>query len=78
MLFFPAESFVGKARVFKGVRRHARGRTGRVEYAHCHYFLRLEEGKPPKDYYLRDEKTPEQQLESWLEQMRKRKVTSSL
>nr|CAD7460004.1 unnamed protein product [Timema tahoe] len=46
-----AESFVGKGHVVKGVRRHARGRVGKVEYFHCHYFVRLEEGTPPDHYY---------------------------
>ena len=77
-LFNKAESFVGKGRVFKGFRRHARGRMGEVEYKHCHYFVRLEEGEPPKEYYLPGSVTPEQQLENWLESMRKRKVISSL
>lgn len=72
-----AESFVGKGRVFKGVRRHARGRMGRVEYKHCHYFVRLEEGEPPKHYYKVPE-TPEDQLNKWLEQLRSRKVIHSL
>ncbi|XP_037895846.1 39S ribosomal protein L22, mitochondrial [Glossina fuscipes] len=73
-----AESFVGKGRVFKGVRRHARGRTGEVRYKHCHYFVRLEEGEPPKNYYLPVPQTPAQQLNKWLEQMRMRKVVNSL
>nr|XP_014101441.1 39S ribosomal protein L22, mitochondrial [Bactrocera oleae] len=73
-----AESFVGKGRVFRGIRRHARGRQGIVEYKHCHYFVRLEEGQPPKDYYLPAQQTPEQQLEKWIEQMRSRKVINSL
>ncbi|XP_034474569.1 39S ribosomal protein L22, mitochondrial [Drosophila innubila] len=73
-----AESFVGKGRVFKGLRRHARGRFGRVEYKHCHYFLRLEEGEPPQHYYLPEPQTPQQQYEKWLEQMRSRKVINSL
>lgn len=72
-----SDSFVGKGRVFKGFRRHARGRMGRVEYKHCHYFVRLEEGEPPKHYYKAPE-TPEDQLNKWLEQMRSRKVTHSL
>lgn len=72
-----AESFVGKGRVFKGVRRHARMRTGEVRYMHSHYYVRLEEGPPPADYYGR-EVTPEKQLDNWLEQMRKRKITHSL
>lgn len=73
-----AESFVGKGRVIKGVRRHARGRFGEVEYKHCHYFVRLEEGSPPENYYLPAPQTPKEQLDSWVEQMRKRKVINSL
>jgi large subunit ribosomal protein L22 len=73
-----AESFCGKGRVFKGIRRHGRGRSGRVEYMHCHYFVRLEEGAPPKNYHVRSPLTPEEQLEKWLEQMRSRKVYNSL
>jgi len=49
-----------------------------VEYKHCHYFVKLEEGKPPKQYYLPHPKTPDEQLEEWLEGMRKRKITNSL
>uniref|UniRef100_W8B5Q3 Large ribosomal subunit protein uL22m n=1 Tax=Ceratitis capitata TaxID=7213 RepID=W8B5Q3_CERCA len=73
-----AESFVGKGRYFRGIRRHARGRQGRVEYKHCHYFVRLEEGQPPKDYYLPAAQSPEQQLEKWIQEMRSRKVINSL
>lgn len=73
----PAESFVGKGRVYKGVRRHARMRTGEIRYMHSHYYVRLEEGTPPADYYGR-EKTPEQQLDEWVDNMRKRKITHSL
>jgi large subunit ribosomal protein L22 len=74
-----AESFVGKGMVIKGMRRHARARVGKVEYFHCHYFVRLEEGTPPKDYYpfSRHLSGPEM-LEKWLQQMRKRKVPNSL
>lgn len=63
--------------VIKGIRRHARGRMGEVRYQYCHYFVRLEEGEPPKDYYKRDPLTPEQQLAMWMKQMRKRKITNS-
>nr|XP_022903940.1 39S ribosomal protein L22, mitochondrial [Onthophagus taurus] len=73
-----AESFVGKGPVFKGVRRHARVRPGIVEYFHCHYFVRLEEGKPPKNYYLHAPKEPQEQLDDWLKQMRSRKIINSL
>lgn len=74
---FLAESFVGKGTVIKGIRRHARARFGTVEYFHCHYFVKLEEGKPPKHYY-QPSKEPKEQLEDWLSQMRRRKITSSL
>ena len=73
-----AESFCGKGRVFKGMRRHARRRVGEVEYKHVHYFVRLEEGSPPEHYYLPGPQTPEQQLATWVEQMRKRKIINSL
>lgn len=81
MFFHPvliaAESFVGKGIVVKGMRRHAKMRPGVIHYRYCHYFVRLEEGKPPKDYYGRIV-TPEQQLEKWLEQKRQRKISNSL
>ncbi|XP_050299722.1 39S ribosomal protein L22, mitochondrial [Anthonomus grandis grandis] len=73
-----AESFVGKGVVIKGMRRHGRQRFGIVEYFHCHYFVRLEEGEPPEHYYASHPKQPHEMLEAWLEQMRKRKVTNSL
>lgn len=73
-----AESFVGKGMVIKGMRRHARIRFGAVEYKHTHYFVRLEEGKPPKHYYLPYPKQPHEQLEDWVRDMRKRKVINSV
>ncbi|XP_037938490.1 39S ribosomal protein L22, mitochondrial [Teleopsis dalmanni] len=72
-----AESFVGKGRVIRGIRRHARGRTGTVEYKYCHYFVRLEEGEPPKHYYAAPV-TPQEQFDNWVQIMRNRKITSSL
>lgn len=74
----PAESFCAKGRVFKGVRRHGRNRMGRVEYKHVHYFVRLEEGTPPKHFYLPHPLTPEEQLDKWMMEMRNRKVINSL
>lgn len=72
-----AESFVGKGATVRGVRRHARARPGIVHYRYCHYFVRLEEGKPPKDYY-NNIVTPEQQLTKWLDDRRKKKIFNSL
>ncbi|KAK9500283.1 hypothetical protein O3M35_001571 [Rhynocoris fuscipes] len=73
-----AESFVGKGNYIKGVRRHARGRVGKVEYKYCQYFVRLEEGKPPKNYYNLPETDKESLLSKWIETMRNRRVISSL
>ncbi|XP_063234571.1 large ribosomal subunit protein uL22m [Bacillus rossius redtenbacheri] len=74
-----SESFVGKGMVIKGARRHARGRVGKVEYFHCHYFVNLEEGSPPEHYYhYRKPKTGPEMLEEWLAKMRTRKITHSL
>lgn len=72
-----AESFATKGHVIKGMRRHARCRMGEVRYIYSHYFIRLEEGKPPQDYYKFNLPTPQQQLENWLEGMRKRKIINS-
>ncbi|XP_035721739.1 39S ribosomal protein L22, mitochondrial-like [Vespa mandarinia] len=73
-----AESFCGKGLVYKGIRRHARGRMGEVRYMYSNYFVRLEEGKPPENYYLPVPKTGEQHIENWLKQMRMRKIPNSL
>lgn len=73
-----AESFMSKGKFFKGVRRHARSRRGLVEYKHVHYFVRLEEGEPPKHYYLPHPQSPEEQLDKWIDEMRNRKVINSL
>ncbi|XP_012531871.1 39S ribosomal protein L22, mitochondrial [Monomorium pharaonis] len=73
-----AESFCTKGIVIKGIRRHARGRPGTVHYRYCHYFVRLEEGPPPKHYYLPYPKTGEELLQKWLKEMHMRKIPNSL
>ncbi|XP_014482429.1 PREDICTED: 39S ribosomal protein L22, mitochondrial [Dinoponera quadriceps] len=73
-----AESFATKGVVIKGIRRHARMRIGTIHYRHCHYFVRLEEGPPPKHYYLPHPKSGEELLEDWLKMMHTRKVVNSL
>ncbi|XP_076044977.1 mitochondrial ribosomal protein L22 [Oratosquilla oratoria] len=74
-----AESFVSKGPVIKGFRRHARKRVGEVKYKHCHYMVRLEEGKPPEHYYhYRRDLTPQEMLEQWLDDQRKRTIIRSL
>lgn len=73
-----AESFVGKGHHIKGFRRHAKSRMGEVEYKYCHYYIRLEEGQPPANYYNKPVMDKEVLLSKWIEQMRSRKVISSL
>ena len=73
-----AESYATKAMVIKGIRRHAKMRTGEVRYTFSHYFVRLEEGTPPVDYYKREPKNKDQLLEQWKESMRCRKASGSL
>ncbi|XP_043267209.1 39S ribosomal protein L22, mitochondrial isoform X2 [Venturia canescens] len=73
-----AESFATKGIVIKGLRRHARARIGEVRYGYVHYFVRLEEGTPPENYYLPAPKGTEELLEDWKEKMRKRKIYNSL
>ncbi|XP_033217844.1 39S ribosomal protein L22, mitochondrial [Belonocnema kinseyi] len=73
-----SESFVTKGRVIKGLRRHAKQRHGEIRYIYCHYYVTLEEGKPPENYYLTGQKTKEQLLEDFKEGLRKRKVYNSL
>ncbi|KAJ8676320.1 hypothetical protein QAD02_012107 [Eretmocerus hayati] len=74
-----AESFCSKAFVVKGRRKHAKGRSGEVRYTFCHYFVRLEEGKPPKDYYKHDlPETAEEMIDRWKIELRSRKIENSL
>ncbi|XP_045107077.1 39S ribosomal protein L22, mitochondrial-like [Portunus trituberculatus] len=70
-----SESFVGRGIVYRGFRRHARRRFGKVEYRHCHYFLTLEEGTPPQQYYsYKARPAPEEMLKDYLENLRRRNV----
>ncbi|EEB18269.1 mitochondrial 50S ribosomal protein L22, putative [Pediculus humanus corporis] len=74
-----SESFVGRGLIIKGLKRHARGRMSVIRYRYSHYFLTLEEGKPPKDYYyFRKEKSGEEMLAEWLNKYRNRSVLQSL
>ncbi|XP_043249156.1 39S ribosomal protein L22, mitochondrial [Colletes gigas] len=73
-----AESFATKNKVIKGMRRHARGRIGEIRYKYSNYYVRLEEGKPPKHYYAPEPKDGEELLQDWLDKMRRRKVHNSL
>ncbi|XP_046671881.1 39S ribosomal protein L22, mitochondrial-like [Homalodisca vitripennis] len=73
-----AESFVGKGLTVKGLRRHARMRPGRIDYRYCHYFVRLEEGPPPKQYYWSEDRSGEGLLKKWLQEKRDRAILNTL
>ena len=71
------ESFATKGYVMKGIRKHARMRFGEIRYFHCHYFVRLVEGQPPKDYYG-DKRDGNQRLQEWVEGLRNRRIDYGL
>ncbi|XP_017886750.1 39S ribosomal protein L22, mitochondrial [Ceratina calcarata] len=73
-----AESFATKGAIIKGIRRHSRGRPGIVHYRYCNYYVRLEEGKPPKHYYQPAPQSGEELLKEWMDQMHNRKIINSL
>ncbi|KAK2721221.1 large ribosomal subunit protein uL22m-like [Artemia franciscana] len=72
-----ADSRSGKGLVIKGLRRHARRKFGVIKYKYCHYFLKLEEGPPPKHYYRQDLSAPDK-LKNYLDYYRKRIIPDSL
>ncbi|XP_065213186.1 large ribosomal subunit protein uL22m [Planococcus citri] len=73
-----AECFHGRGVMVKGVRRHAKGRIGLVHYRYCNFYIRLEEGKPPADYYRKGDRSGPALLEKWVTEMRGRKIYNTL
>ena len=59
-----AESFSENFDNVKSLKRQGKGRTGMMTHWYISYFIRLEEGIPPKHYY--DHKAPKSSKE-WLE-----------
>ncbi|XP_071403025.1 large ribosomal subunit protein uL22m [Centroberyx affinis] len=45
---YVAESFSGKGKYLKRIRYHGRGMFGIMDKVHCHYFVKLVEGPPPR------------------------------
>jgi len=70
-----SESFATKGQRVKGMRRHARMRMATVNYDFMHYYVRLEEGQPPKDYWGSYHRPFNQHkmLEEWVANHRERK-----
>lgn len=61
------------------MRKHAKGRTGEIRYMYCNYYLTLEEGKPPKNYYhYKEPKSKQELLQEYKEGLRMRRVINSL
>ncbi|XP_059152028.1 large ribosomal subunit protein uL22m-like [Physella acuta] len=71
------DSFVSKGIIIKGVRKHARMRFGVIQYRYTNYFLRLREGKPPKDYYP-PEKTGNELMQDYIRRQRSRVIQYGL
>jgi large subunit ribosomal protein L22 len=68
---------VSRAPSVKGVRKHMGTRFGIIKYKYSHYFVRLEEGVPPKDYHLEAE-TYEARAKNYIEKLRKRSIFLSI
>ena len=78
-----AESFCSRGLVIKGWRKHARMRFGEVRFFHCHYYVKLVEGEPPKDYKPSQGPHPElmsadDRLNQHIEKLRKRRIDFAL
>ncbi|KAK2872966.1 hypothetical protein QQF64_017300 [Cirrhinus molitorella] len=69
-----AESFSAKGKYLKRIRYHGRGMFGIMDKVHCHYFVKLVEGVPPKV----EQKTGFDQAKEYVEQLRNRTIIHSL
>ena len=70
-----AESFSENFDNIKGLKRGKGGRMMQMKYRYISYFVRLEEGIPPKHYYKEsDPKTTKQWLEHYLQDHRKKYI----
>ncbi|CAL1530879.1 unnamed protein product [Lymnaea stagnalis] len=72
-----SDSFVTRGIIVKGYRRHARGRYGIIQYRYTNFFVRLREGRPPKDYYPA-EKTGNELMEDYIKKQRARRIEFGL
>lgn len=73
------ECFCTKGLVLKGMRKHAFYRMGEIRYFYLHFFVKLVEGQPPKEfYYDPNPKTGEQKIQKFIDDMRSRKIEYTL
>ncbi len=61
----------------KGIRKHMGTRMGMVTYKYSHYYVRLEEGKPPVDYKSKED-TYEARAKAHIENLRNRSIYLSI
>merc|ERR1711894_248593 len=71
-------SYSEPGRTIKGIRKHGRGqRFGVVRYRSSHYFVRLREGLPPKEYYPA-KPTGYEKMEEYIKLQRSRRIRMDL
>ncbi|XP_062309563.1 39S ribosomal protein L22, mitochondrial [Osmerus eperlanus] len=71
---FVADAFTGKGKYLKRIRYHGRGRFGIMDKVHCHFFVKLMEGVPPKV----EEKTGFDLAKEYVQQLKNRTIIHSL
>ncbi|XP_046872424.1 39S ribosomal protein L22, mitochondrial isoform X2 [Hypomesus transpacificus] len=71
---FVADAFTGKGKYLKRIRYHGRGRFGIMDKVHCHFFVKLMEGVPPKV----EEKTGFDLAKDYVQQLKNRTIIHSL
>ncbi|KAJ7997066.1 hypothetical protein DPEC_G00225070 [Dallia pectoralis] len=71
---YVAESFSNKGKYLKRIRYHGRGMFGIMDKVHCHYFVKLVEGLPPKV----EERTGFDQAKEYVEHLKSRTIIHSL
>uniref|UniRef100_T1IIB9 Large ribosomal subunit protein uL22m n=1 Tax=Strigamia maritima TaxID=126957 RepID=T1IIB9_STRMM len=67
-----ADSFCSKGHIFKGLRRHSRARWGEIRYNYMHYYVKLQEGLPPKHYCDTYQRDGNEKLEEFLKNHRQK------
>ncbi|CAD5118842.1 DgyrCDS7520 [Dimorphilus gyrociliatus] len=73
-----AESKVERGLIVKGIRKHARMRFGTIHYRYTNYFVKLQEGNPPKDYYTPVDPSGKEKYEEKMKNLRKRTIIFGL
>lgn len=76
---FVGECFCTKGLVIKGMRKHAFYRMGEIRYFYLHFYVKLVEGPPPKEYYYDpNPKTGEDKLQKFIDDHRSKQIEWTL